>query len=375
MSARDTSTTNYRLRFEEAPTVVARAPGRVNLIGEHTDYNDGFSLPMALPFETVVSVGRRSDKRARLVSEGYGAVEFELSDDPKTSSMWGRYVHGVAWALQQRGIEVDGFNAAIATDIPVGASLSSSAALEMAVTLALLTMSDASLDHLEMARLGQQVENEVVGVPSGLMDQLASVASKQGQALLIDFRSLDVRPVPIPISSNVVVMDTATRRELVDSEYADRRRACQIAAEALEVPALRDATISSLDAADLDPTIRRRAQHVVDENARTIGAAQSMAVNDPNRTGDLMNRSHASLRDLYEVSSPALDSLVEISQGQPGCFGARMTGGGFAGCAVALVETSQLDSFVEITRRAYDARTGRESRFWVVPPTEGASLL
>lgn len=334
---------NFRASYNAEPTVVARAPGRVNLIGEHTDYNDGFVLPMALPFDTVIAARPAPGDQLSVASAGFGSAQFALADDPANTTQWARYVHAVGTMLSAEGhvAQPPPWEGVITTDIPPGASLSSSAALEVAAGLVYTSLAGVSLSPGQLARVGQRVENEVMGLPSGILDQLASAGSQVGQATLIDCRSLDVRTIAFPEDATIVVLDTGTRRELVESEYADRQATCAQAATLLGLDALRDATPDDIDRlASLDGAEQRhvdRARHVVNEDARTLEAVDAMEVGDLKRLGELMVQSHESLRDLYQVSGPALDAIVDAALQSPHCLGARMTGGGFAGGAIALV--------------------------------------
>ncbi len=343
MDAIERALANFQSTYDTEPTVVARAPGRVNLIGEHTDYNDGFVLPMALPFNTVIAARPADTNTVTVASEGFGSVEFALGDDPAGTTQWARYVHAVAAMLSAEGhvAQPRAWEGVITTDIPPGASLSSSAALEVAAGLVYTSLSEVSLSAGQLARVGQRVENEVMGLPSGILDQLASAGSQTGKATLIDCRSLDLRTIDFPAGATIVVLDTGTRRELVESEYADRQATCAQAASLLGLDALRDATPDDVDRlASLDGATQRhvdRARHVVNEDARTLEAVEAMESGDLPRLGELMVQSHESLRDLYEVSGPALDAIVEAALQSPHCIGARMTGGGFAGGAIALV--------------------------------------
>ena len=299
--------------------ITARAwhgrPGRVNLIGEHTDYNDGFTMPMALPFDTVVAASDAGDARdgpVHVDSEGFGSVVIDPAGDPRAIAPWARHIAGVVALLRQEGVASGGWRASIATDIPTGASLSSSAAIEVAVIVGLLARSGLDWPPIDVARLGQRVENEVVGLPSGIMDQFISAGAVAGCASLMDCRAFTLEPRRIPSRAVVAVMDTGTRRQLADAAYADRRRACERAAAMIGVGALRDATPSDLDRVT-DEHDRRRARHVVSENARTLAAAAAMDRDDAPELGRLMSDSHASLRDDFEVSAPALDAIVEAA--------------------------------------------------------------
>lgn len=351
------------------PTLLTRSPGRVNLIGEHTDYNDGFVMPMALRFDTAIAVSPAPDAGdSEIESEGYGTI---LLNSP-TDDDWGAHVRGMQELLAALGVEAPHFRATIATDIPMGASLSSSAALEVAFGLALVRLAEAEVSFTELALLGQRVENEVLGLPSGIMDQLISATAEEGSATLIDCRSLETRAVQVPDDAVVVVMDTGSRRQLVDSEFAARRADCEVAADLLGVAKLRDA--DSADAlAEVYPLEHRRARHVISENRRTLDAAAALDRGDAVAFGALMNESHTSLRDDYEVSGPELDAIVASAQGSPGCLGARMTGGGFAGCAVALVEADQWAEFEATVAVAYSAAMGHDPTMWTCTPGPGAS--
>ncbi|MCP3935112.1 MAG: galactokinase [Actinomycetia bacterium] len=359
------------------PDFVSRAPGRVNLIGEHTDYNQGFAMPMALPFDTSVAVAPAPrGTPTEIVSENFGGAVLAPYESDLEPGDWAIHIRGVHKLLSEAGIIVDPWRAAIATDVPVGASLSSSAALEVACTLAILHMAATRWSPVAVAQLGQRVENEIVGLPSGIMDQLISTVGVRDHAVLIDCRSLELSPRPLPAGVVVAVMDTNTRRELVDSEYADRRTACERAAAALGVESLRDATLDDLvrlgSEFDLE---RRRARHVIGENRRTVEAAKAMTDGNAVLLGELMTQSHNSLRDDFEVSSPALDHMVDIAHNSPGCLGARMTGGGFAGCAVALVESERAAEFsVSVTDR-YGASGERTATVWICEAGSGGSVL
>jgi galactokinase len=357
------------------PAVVARAPGRVNLIGEHTDYNDGFVLPMALPFDTVIAaVPNAAGCGIDIESEGFGVVHVDPAAPLDGERDWSIHLRGVHAVLADEGVPLSDWSGVVATDIPMGASLSSSAALEVAcasVVLALAQQADL-FDGRELALLGQRVENDVLGLPSGIMDQLISATARAGHASLIDCRSLQAVEYPLPTEAAVIVMDTLTRRELIESEYADRRADCAEAALRIGVPALRDARIEDLVRLN-DDRLRRRAHHVVTENQRAVDAAAAMGADDAATLGELMNASHRSLRDDYEVSGPGLDAIVDVAWSAPGCLGARMTGGGFAGCAVALVDVSAVDEFMRVVEAGYHVRTGQRPALWPVEPSPGAS--
>ncbi|MBT8200779.1 MAG: galactokinase [Acidimicrobiia bacterium] len=351
--ARDRAVEQFRKAFDRSPHVLVRAPGRVNLIGEHTDYNGGFVLPMALDQATFIATEPRDDHRIRVVSEDHRPVGFSTRDSSAEKG-WGNYAKGMVVRLEDAGLETTGFNAAIATDIPIGAGLSSSAALEVGIGLAIA----ADVDRVELAHHAQWVENEWMGMPSGIMDQLIIATATAGHAKLIDCRSLDSTDHQIPEDVAVVVLDTTTRRSLMGSEYAERRASCERVAHALGVQLLRDATLADINDAALDVVDRARARHVIEENDRTVLAARALASREPIQVGQLMKESHTSMRNLFDISSPALNAIVEAADSAPGCYGARMTGGGFAGCAVALVDRSSLDDFIDETTTSYRISTG-----------------
>ena len=359
------------------PAVISRAPGRVNLIGEHTDYNDGFVLPMAIEFDTVVAMSPgESDTECIVLSEAFGEATLGRQSPKIEPTHWAAYAFGVHHLLAGHGITPGPWRCTIATDIPIGASLSSSAALEVAMASALLQLARESWDAAATAELCQRVENEVVGMPCGIMDPLISAGAVSGHALLIDCRSLEMVPRRIPDETVIAVLDTMTRRELVDSAYADRRAACERVASWLSRGALRDAWLDELEQLPADLVVEhRRARHVITENERTLAAATAMDAGDAEALGALMNASHVSLRDDYEVSGPALDAMVQIAHASPGCIGARMTGGGFAGCAVALVAADAAGDFTSAVQEDYRAVSGLDASVWLSRPAAGASLI
>jgi galactokinase len=358
------------------PTLVVRAPGRVNLIGEHTDYNDGFTMPMALPFDTVLAISDAGDAATgpvSIASEGFGEVTIEPPADPRAVDAWARHLAGVVTIVGGAGIPAGGWRAGIATDIPTGASLSSSAALEVAAITALAARAGRTLPPIEVARLGQRVENEIVGLPSGIMDQFISAGAVAGHASLMDCRALTLTPQPMPSGAVVAILDTGTRRVLAEAAYAQRRASCERAVAELGVASLRDATLDRV-ATLADDETRHRAHHVVAENARTLAAAAAMQRGDLAELGRLMTASHVSLRDDYEVSGPGLDRIVDVALTAPGCLGARMTGGGFAGCAVALVAADAVDAFTAAVLDGYEY-DGHRARVWICAPAAGASVI
>ncbi|MGA2067300.1 MAG: galactokinase [Thermoguttaceae bacterium] len=369
---------HFTERFGRAPQWVVRAPGRVNLIGEHTDYNDGFVLPLAIDRAAWIALVARQDSRVTVHSIDYQETrDFSLENLRHEKAGWIEYLKGVAWSLQEAGHELRGWEGVLAGDVPVGAGLSSSAALEVACARAFAATSGFAWEPAAMARLAQRAENQWVGVNCGIMDQLISATGREGHAMLIDCRSLAVEPAPLPPGTAVVVLDTATRRGLVDSAYNERRSQCEAAARFFQVPALRDVSPEMLQqrAAGLDPTTLRRARHVITENDRTLRAVRAMRAHDVAELGQLMNQSHATLRDDYEVSSPALDAMAACAQSHPACHGARMTGAGFGGCAVALVRSEAADDFVRATAAAYQAQTGHTPAVYVCRATDGAAVI
>jgi galactokinase len=383
----------FEHRFGRPPAAVALAPGRVNLVGEHTDDNDGFVLPMAIDRYVAAAVAPRSDRMLRVFSSEYQQVR-ELSlealerrtavspDRRSGRGGWFGYLAGVAWAMLAAGHRLHGADVTIASDLPVGAGLSSSAALEIAIARALAEVSDVEWDPRTFARLAQRAEYEFAGVACGIMDQLSVAASSAECALLIDCRSLETRDVPLPAAARIVLFDSGVRRELAPTVYTDRRAACgRVVAELRKrhawVHTLRDADDALLAeaAAALDPVDLRRASHVVAENRRPLELANAFADGDLQRAGRVMMHSHASLRDLYEVSSPPLDTLVDLAIEQPGCTGARLTGAGVAGCVIALVEEGSVERVMSSVELGYEQRQQRSTTPFVCRPAGGATLV
>lgn len=378
MSLQTRVTQEFIHRFGGSPTFVVRAPGRVNLIGEHTDYNDGFVLPMAIDRAVWIALQGRTDRRVLLHSLDFSQpADFDLSDFAYTHEGWAEYVKGVAWALQQAGYALQGFQGVAGGDVPVGAGLSSSAALEVVAARAFSAVSGWEWDVAAMARAGQKAENEWVGVNCGIMDQMISAGGKAGHALLIDCRSLETQLAPLPPETTVVVLDTATRRGLLDSAYNERVAQCRAAADFFGVPSLRDVTLKDFksQADGLDEITRRRARHIITENVRTLEAAKAMRCGDAKALGELMNASHESLRDDYEVSSDELNRMVKLARQETGCYGARMTGAGFGGCAVALIRSDVAESFSARVAEAYDKVTGRSAKVYVCSAANGAEIV
>ncbi len=368
----------FAAHFNAKPDFLVRAPGRVNLIGEHTDYNDGFVLPMAIDRAVWIALRVRADRRVAVHSLDLNlSADFELDSLSRGETSWIEYLKGIAHALQVEGSKLNGWEGVIAGDVPRGAGLSSSAAVEMAAARAFAAVSGFAWDALRIARVGQRAENNWIGVKCGIMDQTASAAARAGHALFLDCRSLEIEHVPVPREVAVVILDTSTRRGLVDSAYNERRAQCEAAARFFGVKALRDVSKERLKAESgkLEEVVRRRARHVVTENERVLQAVEAMHRDDPVALGKLFNASHASLRDDFEVTNDALNWIVEIAQAQAACFGARMTGAGFGGCAVALVRREQAEAFAQAVGAAYRLKSGLEAKVYVCQASEGASVI
>lgn len=372
--------TQFKERFAAEPRVFS-APGRVNLIGEHTDYNGGFVLPMAIDRRTYVAVAPRSDRLVRCLSAEFeGLVEFELSQDLSPAEDWGNHIRGMAACLLRDEFSLTGADLLIASEVPSGAGLSSSAALEIAVGLALLKLSGQLADPVDLALTGQRAEQEFVGTMCGIMDQYIACLGIEGHALLLDCRSLEYDAVPIDLSNaRIVVCNSMVKHDLAAGEYNTRRRECEEAVQRLAghlpgLQSLRDVEEEEFElwAESLPEGIRRRARHVMTENARTLAAAEALRRGDLAEFGRMMYASHESLRDDYEVSSRELDLLVEIARGVDGVFGARMTGGGFGGCTVNLVAADRVEKFITTVVQAYEQQTALTPENYVCQASGGA---
>ena len=365
--------------FNEAPAYIVRAPGRVNLIGEHTDYNDGFVFPLAIDRATWIALRPRDDSKIAAISiDMDDRRQFALDDLRRPEKTdWIDYLIGVAWALQERGYKLRGWEGVVSGDVPIGSGLSSSAALELAAARAFYCVSDFEWDAAEMALACQAAENEWLGVNCGIMDQMISAAGIEDRALLIDCRSLETAAAPLPAGTAVVILDTGTRRGLVDSKYNERRAQCEAAARHFGLAALRDIDLATFErrAHELDELSRKRARHVISENERTLQARDAMNAGDAPALGQLMIESHVSLRDDFEVSSAALDAIVDCANAEDGCYGARMTGAGFGGCAVALVQARAAEAFVERVTANYIAATGNEPALYITKASRGAETV
>jgi galactokinase len=361
------------------PEFVSRAPGRVNIIGEHTDYNDGFVMPVATNLATYTAVAVRPDRTVRVFSAAFDeGVKFSLDDLRPREGHWSTYLRGVAWSLQEDGVELRGVDAAIVSNVPLESGVSSSAALEVSWAMALLAAAGHhGMDRRRLALVCQRAENDFVGMNCGIMDQMASLLGEEDSAVLLDCRSLQHQLVPLPAGRlAVVIMDTGKPRALVDSEYNLRRAQCEEAARTLGVEALRDASIAMLDEArhKLSDVVFARARHVITENQRVIDAAEALRNGHLARVGELLNESHASLAFDYEVSCPELDLICEIARRQEGCWGARLVGAGFGGCAMALVTPETVPQFVRQVKNDYDQGSGYSCRIFTVRASRGATV-
>ena len=367
----------YRQQFGTEPCMIIRAPGRVNLIGEHTDYNDGFVLPCAIDRDTVVAAGPAEDGFLRVVAADFGDAtdSFSLGTGfAAGAAEWTNYVRGVAFALIDEGVPLKGAQLAIAGDVPLGSGLSSSASLEVAVGFALATLANTEIDPDRLAQIAQRAENVYVGCQCGIMDQLIATRAVERHALLIDCQSLACRPVALPAGMSVLIAHSGVRHAHAGGEYNDRRAQCTEAAAHYDVKALRDLDFATLESGKngLNDVAYRRARHVVTENARTLAAADALAAGDLLTMGRLMGESHASMRDDFEITVPAIDRLAEIMAGAlDGEGGARMTGGGFGGCVVAVTSDAKVADVRDAVARQYRAPDGSEAEFFVCKATQG----
>ncbi|GAA3293243.1 galactokinase [Arthrobacter citreus] len=369
-------------RFGREPAGIWSAPGRVNLIGEHTDYNDGFVLPFAINRTTSVAAAPRTDRTAVVHSAfGGGSTAGAHLDDlaPGSIDGWAAYPLGVLWAFEDHGIKVPGVDILLDSDVPVGAGLSSSAALECAVAVMANDLFEAGLSGPELAALGQRAENLMVGAPTGIMDQSASLLGEEGHAVFLDCRSREAQLVPLDLAGSglaLLVIDTKVSHEHSTGGYASRRASCEKGAKAMGVPALRDLTTDDLAAAAdvLDEETFRRVRHIVTENARVLAAVEVLRESGPSKLGPLLNESHASMRDDFEISCPELDLAVETSLGA-GALGARMTGGGFGGSAIALVPVDDAGAVTDAVTRAFAAAGYAAPALFTVLPDAGAGRV
>ncbi len=376
----------FTANFDGAPTHLAIAPGRVNLIGEHTDYNDGFVLPIALDRDVRVLFRPRSDRQVKIYALEFDSwTDFEIGafqwDDDQ---LWPNYVQGVSQALAETGVSLQGFEGVVSGNVPRGSGLSSSAALEIAVAKAFLASANQihALSGPQLAQAAQKAENEYVGVNCGIMDQFISALGEEGHALLIDCRSLNYRRVPLPADATLVIGNTKASRSLAGSAYNERRAQCEDGVRRLQavlpsITALRDVTSAQLEAYKnlLPETVYRRCRHVISENERVHATVEAFEQDELQRVGQLMNASHTSLRDDYEVSSRALDVMVEAMRSYPGCLGARLTGAGFGGCAVALIRAGSEADVRQAIRKSYATTMNLWPEVYISAPSSGARVL
>ena len=373
----------FRRCFGHAPRWVVAAPGRVNLIGEHTDYSDGFVLPMAIERYIVIAgdVNTKREVTLHSVTPGETASFGIRPKVERGDPAWSNYLRGVVAGFQKFGKKFPAFDAVIESNLAYGGGLASSAAVEVAMATLLEAMTGQTLEPINKALLCQQAEHDFAGVPCGIMDQFTSILGRENHALLLDCRSRTTTPVPMTNPDiTVLIINTNVRHRLAEGEYVKRRTQCEAAARALDVPALRDATLAALDAArgKMDSVVFQRARHVISENERTLQAARAIQASDWAAAGQLMYASHASLRDDYEVSCPELDIAVELARGigmEGGVLGCRMTGGGFGGCVVSLVKTEAVPRITRSLDAAYEKKTGIQASIFSSRPAAGAQVL
>ena len=382
-------TEEFTREFAENPAYIASAPGRVNLIGEHVDYNDGPVLPAAIDRQVTIAAGYNSERLVRLqaidldekVTFSLEHLEQKVDINGSRLPHWALYPAGTAWSLSESGFEVLGMDASLTSNVPIGAGLSSSAAIEVGFGTAWRALGGWNIEPLELAKICQRAENEYVGLSCGLMDQFASACGVEGHALYFDTRSLEYQPAPLPEHVNIIIADSGVRRSLTNSAYNERRASCEKAVESLreylpDINSLRD--VSPIEFAayrEFLPEIeRKRAEHIVKEIARVESALSALQRSDDQAMGALMYSSHASLRDLYEVSTPELDILVDLTRELPGCLGARLTGAGFGGCTVNLVYEENSKEFMKNLERGYREKTGRQAKVYLCYASQGAAF-
>lgn len=390
MSLHETVTAKFQERFGSAPSHVVRAPGRVNLLGEHVDYNDGFVLPIAIDRATWLAFSPSDTDQTTLKAAD---LSEEVSFHPETLSAktdaegkplptWAQYPAGVMWALREAGLATPALKGLYTSDVPQGAGLSSSASVEMAFVLAWQTLGGWNRPPMERALLGQKAENQYVGVNCGIMDQFASACGEQERLLHLDCRSLEWHTLPLPKDVAIIIADTKMRRTLTSGEYNERRADCEEAVRILSahlpgIKSLRDVSVETFNqnSFQLPERVEKRARHVVEEIERTQRAIPLLEQGDMAEFGNLLNLCHASLRDLYKVSIPELDTMVKVAQSLPGCYGARLTGAGFGGCTVNLVAREQADMFSQALAAGYEAETGFLPEIYICSPSKGAELV
>ena len=363
-------------KYGEKPNMIVKSPGRVNIIGEHTDYNNGFVLPMAIDRHIKIAFKPRNDDKIKLQSIGFDSeIDCSIHDD-NFKGDWQDYVISICWVLLKNNYELKGWEGVMTSNIPVGAGLSSSAALLLAILKVFSVTSNFKWDGLEMAKLARTAENDFLKLKSGIMDQMICALGRPGHAMLLDCRDLLSKFVTIPSNVKIIILDTLTRRELVDSKYNERVKQCEASAEYFGCSSLRDVDIKTFEEkkSGLDKLLMKRSKHVVYENNRVLEVSKAMKNNDVNKIGELINDSHYSLKNDYQVSSKELDIMVEIAQKEAGCFGARMTGAGFGGCAVALIDESFQEQFMRNIFNTYYLKTGIKPMIYISNPSSGVLL-
>jgi galactokinase len=390
MNMIDRLTETYREKFGHTPAHIARAPGRVNLLGEHVDYNDGFVLPAAIDRATYIAFSPTNAHHSTLVAADFDqqasfsseTIPSKTQADSSPLPEWALYPAGVMWTLLEEKLSVLPMNAVFSSDVPRGSGLSSSASVDMAFMIAWQTLGRWSLPAMQRALLGQKAENKYVGVNCGIMDQFASACGVENKLLLLDCRSLEWKTIPLPENISIVIADTTVRRKLTSGEYNKRRSACEEAVRLLQqdlpnIRSLRDVSVDDFNrlSGKLPVEIEKRARHVVEEIKRSNQAQALLEAEDIQKFGKLMNQCHVSLRDLYEVSCPELDVMVRVAQSLEGCYGARLTGAGFGGCTVNLVARSKANEFAHSLATAYESETGSHPEIYITRASNGAELL
>ncbi len=390
MNPKDLVIQTFRQRFGKDPKYLALAPGRVNILGEHVDYNDGFVMPAAIDRATYLAFSAAESHQTDLIAADFAdevsftpeGIAAKTAADGSPLPEWARYPAGVSWALGNAGHPTPAIHGVLASDVPRGAGLSSSASVEMAFALAWQTLGGWELDPMQRAQIGQTAENKYVGVNCGIMDQFASACGVQDRLLLLDCRSLNWQTLPVPGNVAIVIADTSVRRKLTDGAYNQRRQACEDAVNILSqhipgIRALRDVSVADFNrfSDQLPPLVEKRARHVVEEIERSRRAIPLLEQGNILEFGQMMNECHASLRDYFEVSIPELNIMAEVAQSLPGCFGARLTGAGFGGCTVNLVEKQAAETFAGRLSRQYQNQTGLAPEIYICHASGGARLI
>jgi len=386
----DQITALYHETFGHTPAHLARAPGRVNLLGEHVDYNDGFVLPAAIDRATYVAFSPTNAPHSTLVSADFNerasfspeTIPSKTQADSSPLPEWGLYPAGVMWSLMEENLRAPSINAVFASDVPRGSGLSSSASVEMAFLIVWQTLGGWKLPAMQRALLGQKAENKYVGVNCGIMDQFASACGVENKLLLLDCRSFEWKTIPLPENVSIVIADTTVRRKLTSGEYNKRRAACEEAVRLLQqdipnVKSLRDVSVEDFDryAKKLPDEVEKRARHVVEEIGRSNQAEALLEAGDIQSFGRLMNECHVSLRDLYEVSCPELNVMANIAQSLDDCYGARLTGAGFGGCTANLVAKENAEDFARTLAQGYESETGLRPEIYITHASDGAELM